>query len=142
MNLRWISGSKFFWTSEETSTHCKLLISAVTHGGGVHRPDRCAGHSLMACPFADNSSLHVYLRLLSSLLPPSTRQPGPVAVLLGQTLKLRLIFHQSLTLFWSTEKHLAAASPEFSSAYFTTESLNFKSYFLFFLQHRSHDDHQ
>ena len=40
------------------------------------------------CPFADNSSPHVYLKLLTSLRPPSTRQPGPVAVPLGQTLKL------------------------------------------------------
>ena len=30
--------------------------------------------------------------LFASLLPPSTRQPGPIAVLLGQTLKLSLIF--------------------------------------------------
>ena len=54
---------------------------------------------------------HTFLRLLTSLLPPSTRQPGPVAVLLGQTLKLSLIFYQSFTLFWSTEKCLAAAFP-------------------------------
>ena len=43
-----------------------------------------------------------------------------------------LFFCQSLILLRSTGKFLAAASPEFSSAYFTTESLNFKSYFLFF----------
>ena len=58
-----------------TSTRGKLLISAVTpsriHLFG-HRPDHCAGHSLVACPFADNSSPHVYLKLLASLLPPST----------------------------------------------------------------------
>ena len=42
-------------------------------------------------------------------------------------LKLSLIFSPfSLTLLGSTEKRLAAASPEFSSAYFVTESLNFK----------------
>ena len=40
-------------------------------------------------PLADHPSPHVYLRLLVSLLPPSTRQPDPVAVLLGQ---LRFIF--------------------------------------------------
>ena len=42
---------------------------------------------------ANFSSLagHVYLKLLPSLLPPFTRQPGPVAVLLGLTLKLRFI---------------------------------------------------
>ena len=111
------------------------VLFGQTLPGGVHLfghcPDHCAGCSLMASLFADNSSPHVYLRLLASLLPPSTRQPGPVAVLLGQTLKLSLIFHQSLTLFWSTEKHLVAASPEFSSAYLTTESLKFKSYLLF-----------
>ena len=90
-----------------TSTHCKLPISAVTHGG-VHLfcPDHFVGPSLVACPFADNSSPHFYVRLLASLLPPSSRQPGPAAVLLGQMLKLSLIFHQSLTLFWSTDKCL------------------------------------
>ena len=102
-----------------TSTHGKLLITAVTPSGVHlfgHRPDHFAGHSLVACLFADNSSLLVYLKLRASLLPPSTRQPGPVAVLLGQTLKLSLIFHQSLTLFWLTEKCRAAACPKFSSA--------------------------
>ena len=58
----------------------------------LHRPDHFAGHSLVVCPFADNSSPHVYLKLLASLLPTATRQPGPVAVLLGQTLKLSFIF--------------------------------------------------
>ena len=80
---------------QPTSTRCKLLISAVTHGGVhlfLHRPDHFAGHSLMACPFADNSFPHVYLKLLASILPPSTRQPGPVAVFLRQTLKLKLTF--------------------------------------------------
>ena len=74
---------------QPTSTHCKLLISAVTQGDThLFHPDHFAGHSLVACPFADNSSPHVYLQLLASLLPPSSRQPGPVAVLLGQMLKL------------------------------------------------------
>ena len=68
----------------------------------------------------------VYLKLLASLLPTSTRQPDPVAVLFGQTLKLSFIFSPI-----SHSQCLATASPEFSSAYFTTESLNFKSYFLF-----------
>ena len=107
-----------------------FVANSSSHGGVhlfLHRPDHFAGHSLVACPFAGNSSPHVYLKLLASLLPPSTRQPGPVAVLLRQTLKLNLIFHPSLTLFGSTEKHLVAASPEFSSAYLMTESLNFKS---------------
>ena len=66
-------------TIQPTSTHSKLLISAVTHGGGhlfLHRPDHFAGHSLVACPFADHPSPHVYLKLLASLLPPSTRQPS------------------------------------------------------------------
>ena len=54
----------------------------ISHGDGhLFRPDHFAGHSLVACPFADNSFPHVYLGLLASLLPPSTRQPGPVAVL-------------------------------------------------------------
>ena len=73
----------------------KLLITAVTDSGVYlfrHCPDHFAGHSLVACPFADNSFLHFYLRLLTSLLPPSSRQPGPVAVLPGQMLKLHLIF--------------------------------------------------
>ena len=79
-------------TMQPTRTRGKLLTSAVTHGGVHlfrHRPDHFAGHSLVACPFADHPSPHVYLRLLASLLPPSTRQPDPVAVLLGQ---LRFIF--------------------------------------------------
>ena len=82
-------------TIHPTSTCCKLLISAVSHGDVhlfLHHPDHFAGHSLAASPFVDNSSLHVYLRLLSILLPASSRQPGPVAVLLGQILKLRFIF--------------------------------------------------
>ena len=41
-------------------------------------------------------------------------------------------FQQPLTLLGSTDKRLAAASLEFSSENFTTESLNFKSYFFFF----------
>ena len=100
-----------------TSTRGKLLISAVTPGG-----------------------VHLFGHLPDHF--GSTRQPGPIAVLLGQTLMLSLIFHQSLTLFLSTEKRLAAASPTFSSAYLTTDCLNFKSSFLFFLLHRSHGDHQ
>ena len=68
--------------------------------------------NLVACPFADDPSRHVYLRLLAPrfFIPPSG----------------------SLVLVGSTEKRLAAASPEFISAYFKTESLNFKSHFLFF----------
>ena len=69
---------------QPTNAFCKLLISAVTHGG-VHlfRPDHHAGHSLVTYLFADHPSLHVYLQLLARLLPASSRQPGPVAVLLG-----------------------------------------------------------
>ena len=62
-------------TIQPTSTRCKLRISAVTHSGVHlfhHHPDHFAGHSLVSCPFADNSSPHVYLKLLSSLLPPSS----------------------------------------------------------------------
>ena len=76
---------------QPTSTRGKLLISAVTDVGVhlfCHRPDHFAGHSLVACPFADNPVPHVYLRLLASLLPPSTQQSDAVAVLFGQTLKL------------------------------------------------------
>ena len=57
-----------------------------------HHCDHFAGYSFVECRFADNSSLHVYLKLFSSLLPSNTRQPGPVAVLLGQMLKFSLIF--------------------------------------------------
>ena len=34
----------------------------------------------LSCPFAENAYPHVYLRLLANLPPPSSRQPGPVAV--------------------------------------------------------------
>ena len=54
----------------------------------------------------------------------------------------RFFFFFSVTLLGSTEKHLAAASPRFPSAYFRTESLNFKLYFFFFLLHRRHGYHQ
>ena len=63
---------------------------------------------------------------LAFFLPPA----GSLALLLSSS--DRRWSSVSLTLLGSTEKRLAAASPEFSSAYFTTESLNFKSYFLFF----------
>ena len=95
-----------------TSTRGKLLISAVTHSDVhlcCHRPDHFAGHSFVACPFADHPFPHVYVKLLASLLPPSTRQPGPVAVLLGQTLKLTLIFSPISHSLGSTEKRLGAA---------------------------------
>ena len=75
----------------QPTTRCKLLISAVTHGGVhlfLHHPDHFAGHTLMACPFADDSSPHVYVKLLTSLLPPSTRQPGPDAVVQCQWSRL------------------------------------------------------
>ena len=80
----------------------KLLISAVTHSGVHlfrHRHDHFS-HSLMACLFPDHLPPHVYLKLLASLLPTSTRQPGPVAVLLGQTLKLSFIFFANLSCSW------------------------------------------
>ena len=139
LQLKLLRRRKRFIQPALTANSSSLLSLMVVYIFFLHRPDHFVGHSLVACPFADNSFLHVYLKLLASLLPPSTRQPGPVAVLLGQTLKLSLIFHQSVTLFWSTEKRLAAASPEFSSAYLMTESLN---YFFFFLLHRSHGNHQ
>ena len=60
--------------------------------GGVHLfshcPDHFAGQFLVACP------------CLLITQPPSTRQPGPVAVLLRQTLKLSLIFFASLSHSW------------------------------------------
>ena len=91
----------------------KLLMSAVTHGGVHlfrHRPDHFAGHALVACPFADHPFPHVYLKLLASLLPPSTRQPSPVADLLGQTLKLHFILSPiSHVLDCVEEKSLGAA---------------------------------
>ena len=71
-------------TIQPTSTHGKLLTSAVTHRGVhlfCHHPDHFTGHSLVACLFADNSFPHVYLKLLAH------SQPGTVPVLLEQTLK-------------------------------------------------------
>ena len=96
----------------------------------------------MACPFADNSSPHVYLRLLSSLLPPSSRQPGPVAVLLGQTLKLCLIF--------SPVSHSLGVDRETSSGCFSRVFLcifydrkfEFQVVLFILLLHRSDGDHQ
>ena len=113
----------------------KRLISAVTHGGVHlfrHRPDHFAGQSLVACLYADNSFPHVYLKLLAGLLPPSTRQPGPVAVLLGQMLKHSFIF--------SPISHFVGVDRETSSSCFSRvflcifyeEILNSKSYFLLF----------
>ena len=62
-----------------------LLSLTVVYSCGDH----FVGHSLVACLFADHPSQHVYLRLLASLLPQSTKQPDPVAVPLG---KLSFIF--------------------------------------------------
>ena len=74
---------------------------------------------------------------LAFFLPPA----GSLALLLSSSdssvFCFYLFIHQSLPLLGSTEKRLAAASPEFSSAYFTTESLNIKSCFLFILSWRS-----
>ena len=129
-------------TIQPTNTRCKLLIliSAVTHGGGhlfLHRPDHFAGHSLVACPFADNSSPHVYLRLLASVLPPSSRQPGPVAVLLGRTLKL--CFSHSLGVDRET------SSGCFSQVFlwiYHHRKFEFPVVLFIVLLHRSHGDHQ
>ena len=77
-----------------------------------------------SCMFISGSSLAFFL-------PP----PGSLTLLLYSLDRLCssiLFFRQSLTLLGPTEKRLLAASPEFSFAYFMTESLNFKSYFLFF----------
>ena len=63
------------------------------------------------------------------LLPPSGRRALSSS---DRRWNSVLVFHPSLTLLGWTEKRLAAASPEFSSAYFTTESLNFKPYLVFF----------
>ena len=82
----WVTSARGIVISEVSST---LTFESVSMCVSVCH---FAGHSLVACPFADNSFPHVYLRLLAHLLPPSTRQPGPVAVLLGKTLKLTLIF--------------------------------------------------
>ena len=123
--------------------HCKLLISAVTHSG-VHlfHPDHFAGHSLMACPFVDTSSLHVYVRLLASLLPPSTRQPGPVAVLLGQMLKLTLIFSPiSHSLGVDRETSRGCFSRVFLCIFYDRK-FEFQVVLLIFLLHWSHGDHQ
>ena len=125
-----------------TSTHGKLLISAVTHGGVHlfhHRLDHFAGRSLPVCC---NSSPYVYLKLLSSLLPASSRQPGPVAVLLGQTLKLTFIF--------SPISHSLGVDREVSSGCFSRVFLcifydrefEFQVILLIFLLHWTHGDHQ
>ena len=69
--LRW---RKWFNQPALVANSASLLV---THGGVHlfrHHPDHFAGHSLMACPFADNPSQHVYLKLLARLLPTSTRQ--------------------------------------------------------------------
>ena len=69
--LRW---RKWFSQPALVANSASLLV---THGGVHlfrHHPDHFAGHSLMACPFADNPSQHVYLKLLARLLPTSTRQ--------------------------------------------------------------------
>ena len=98
----------------------KRLISTVTHGCVHlfrHRPDHFTGHSVMACPFADNSfCMFISSSSLAFFLPP----PGSLALLLSSPTDAEvLFFRQSLTLLGSTEKHLAGAYPELSSAYFT-----------------------
>ena len=75
-----------------------------------------------------NSRMFISGSSLAFFLPPA----GSLALLLSSSDSSVLFYRQSLTLLGSTEKHVAAASPDFSSAYFTTESLNFKPYFLFF----------
>ena len=65
--LRW---RKWFNQPALVANSASLLV---THGGVHlfrHHPDHFAGHSLMACPFADNPSQHVYLKLF---LPPPGR---------------------------------------------------------------------
>ena len=130
---------------QPTSTCGRLLISAVTHGSVHlfrHCPDHFAEHSLLACQFADNPFPHVYLQLLSSLLPPSSRQPGPTAVFLGQTLKLRFIF--------SPISHSLGVDRETSCGCFSwvllcifyDRKFEFQVILLIFLLHRSHGDHQ
>ena len=82
------------------------------------------------CMFISSSSLAFFLR-----------PPGSLALLLSSSDRhwsSVWFFRQFLTLLVSTEKHLAAASPEFSSAYFKMERLNFKSYFLFFCCNGDH----
>ena len=72
----------------------------------LHRPDHFAGHSLVACPFADNSSLHVYLRLLSSRPPPSS---SSLVLLLSSSdgcWSSVWFFRQSLTLSWGRQRNV------------------------------------
>ena len=126
---------------QPTSTRGKLLISAVTDVGVhlfCHRPDHFAGHSLVACPFADNSSPHVYLRLLAGLLPPSTRQPGPAAVLLGQSLKLSLIFSTISPCLWIDRETSSSCFSRLFLCIFYDRNFEFQVV-LIFLLHRSHD---
>ena len=68
------------------------------------------------CMFISGSSMALFL-------PPA----GSLALLLSSS-DSSILFHcQSLTLLGSTEKRLATASPDFTSAYFTTETSNLKS---------------
>ena len=138
-NRQYLSSASEVGAAEETiyptSTCCKLLISAVTHGG-VH----CFSIALIilwdtlswrARLLITHPRMFISGSLLAFFLPPA----GSLVLLLSSSDRRWssvLFFHQSLPLLGSTEKHLAAASPDFSSAYFKTESL----------LHRSHGDHQ
>ena len=118
-------------TINPTSAHSKLLISAVMVAyicfsiALIILRDTLSWRARLLithpCMFISGSSLAFFL-------PP----PGSLTLLLSSSDSSVLFFRQSLTPLGSTEKRLAAASPEFSSACFTAESLNFKPYFLFF----------
>ena len=110
--------------NKPTSTRSKLLISAVTHGGAhlfLHRPDHFVGHSIMACPSADNSSPHVYLRLLTSLLYPSTSQPDPL---------------------WVYRETSSGCFSRVFLCIFYARKFEFQVVLFIFLLHQSHGDHK
>ena len=78
-----------------------------------------------ACLLITHSHMFISSSSLAFFLPP----PGSLALLLSSS--YRCWSSLSLTLLWSTEKRLAASSPEFFSAYFTTESLNCHTLYFF-----------
>ena len=106
LQVKLLRRRKLFSRPALTANSSSLLSLTVAHICFSVAPDHFTGHPLVACPFADNPTLHVYLKLLARLLPPSTRQPGPVAVLLGQMLKLSLIFFANLSLSWGRQRNV------------------------------------
>ena len=93
-------------------------------------------------PFADNHFPHVYLKLHVSLLPPSTRQPGPFAVLLGQMLKLSSIFSPISHSLGVDIETSSSCFPRVFLCIFYNRKFEFQVVLLILLLHRSHGDQQ